>query len=219
MQLPSLILDTGRWLVIDKPAGWHSVRGATQARDDGVGVVETWLAAWRTELGALPESGLVHRLDRDTSGCLVVATDPEAHGDLVRRFRESVRVRKTYLARCRAALAEAQPAESGDVTLHFSSRYKGSAKVTVAREGEAKHAGSFRWRVLARDDVAGDLLELDLLGPGKRHQLRAGCAFLGFPLVGDTLYAGTASAGLQLHAWRVVIDDRIVEAPPPGWAR
>jgi 23S rRNA-/tRNA-specific pseudouridylate synthase len=72
--------------------------------------------------------------------------------------------------------------------------------------------------VIARDDVRGDLVELDLLGPGRRHELRAGCAYLGHPLVGDVLYGGTAAARIQLHAWRVELDGELVEAPPPPWA-
>ena len=62
-------------------------------------------------------------------------------------------------------------------------------------------------------------LELELIGPGKRHQLRAGCAFLGHPLVGDTLYGEGSEGGVRLHAWRIELDGVIAEAPKPAWAR
>ena len=174
--------------------------------------MESWLVRLRSELAQLPESGLVHRLDRDTSGCLVVATNAESHADLATRFRNGAGVRKTYLARCRTGIDDI-----GEVTRYFTSRHKGSAKVTVTSEGDAKHRGSFRWRVLERDAVRGDLIELELVGPGKRHQLRAGCASLSFPLMGDAIYASPSADGLHLHAWRVEIDGVLVEAPQPDW--
>lgn len=210
---PSILRVTRDWLVVDKPAGWHSVRGRTVAGSRGGGVLEPWLAHARPELAELPESGLVHRLDRDTSGCVVVARSLSAHADLVRRFRAGRGVRKIYLARVVPGIAS-----DGDVNLHFTSRHKRSARVLVSDDGDARSAGRTRWRVIARDALRGDLVELELIGPGKRHQLRASCAHLGHPLLGDALYGGSAASALQLHAWRVAIDADEVEAPAPAWA-
>lgn len=210
---PRILHEGGDWLVVDKPAGWHSVRGATRADADGSGVVETWLAHGRPELADLPESGLVHRLDRDTSGCLVVARTRASYETLRRRFRAGSGVRKIYLARVRPGMTR-----EGATTLYFTSRYKGSARVTVATSGDARHEGRFRWRVVAHDSVRGDLVELELIGPGRRHELRAGCADLGHPLVGDRLYGGAPAPRVELHAWRVEIDGVVVEAPAPAWA-
>lgn len=211
---PTILHESDAWLVLCKPAGWHSVRGATAPDPSGGGVVETWLASTRPDCAALPESGLVHRLDRDTSGCLVAATTRHSHLLLGRRFRDGVGVRKWYLARVRPGLPD-----EGAATLFFRSRHKGSSKVTVSERGDAKVAGRFRWRVQARDEVRGDLVELELIGPGRRHELRAGCAHLGHPLVGDALYGGAPADGLALHAWRVEIDATPVEAPVPPWVR
>jgi 23S rRNA-/tRNA-specific pseudouridylate synthase len=74
------------------------------------------------------------------------------------------------------------------------------------------------WRVVARDALHGDLVELELVGPGRRHQLRASCAHLGHPLVGDALYRGATADSVRLHAWKVEIDGVTVEAPAPPWA-
>jgi 23S rRNA-/tRNA-specific pseudouridylate synthase len=213
LPLPSVVHETPTWLVLDKPAGWHTVRGKTEAGEGGGGVLEVWLAEQRPECKDLPESGLVHRLDRDTSGCVVVAKDAATHDDLSRRFREGLGVRKFYLARCVTGLRE-----EGSATLFFTSRHKGSIKITVKEMGEARDAGRFRWRVLARDRSRGDVVELELIGPGKRHELRGGCAFLGHPLVGDELYGGVAAAGLCLHASQVEIDGERVVAAKPRWA-
>jgi 23S rRNA-/tRNA-specific pseudouridylate synthase len=217
MDRPVFLHETPTWLAVAKPAGWHTVRGkteASEAAEQGGGVLESWLAAERPELGELPEAGLVHRLDRDTSGCVVVAKDRETHAELGRRFREGLGVRKFYLARCRSGIREEHA-----VTLFFTSRHKGSIKITVKEMGEVRDAGRFRWRVLARDRSGGDLVELELIGPGKRHELRGGCAFLGHPLVGDELYGGVPNATLCLHASRVEIDGVEVRAPDPSWIR
>ncbi len=215
MDRPGIICETPTWLVVAKPAGWHTVQGKTEAleaAEQGGGVLESWLATERPELAELPESGLVHRLDRDTSGCVVVAKDRETHTELGRRFREGLGVRKFYLARCATGLRE-----EGSATLFFTSRHKGSIKITVKEMGEVRDAGRFRWRVLARDRSRGDLIELELIGPGKRHELRGGCAYLGHPLVGDELYGGVASATLCLHASRVEIDGTEARSPKPAW--
>jgi 23S rRNA pseudouridine1911/1915/1917 synthase len=213
METPSIVAETETWLVVDKPAGWHTVRGKTEAGEGGGGVLEVWLAGARPELRGLPESGLVHRLDRDTSGCVVVARDGATHADLARRFREGLGVRKIYLARCSTGLPD-----EGATTLFFTSRHKGSIKSTVRATGDERDAGRFRWRVLERDRDRGDLVELDLIGPGKRHQLRAGCAHLGHPLIGDELYGGARGPALCLHASKVVLDGHEVESRPPRWA-
>ena len=205
-----VLAETADWLVLAKPAGWHTVRGKTDAADGGGGVVETWLATSRPELASLPESGLVHRLDRDTSGCLVVAKDPAAYERLRAAFAAATGLRKIYLCRAKPGLPSDDRA-----TLFFASRHKGSAKVTVRESGEPREAGRLRWRVLDRA-AGGDLVEVELIGPGRRHQIRAGLAYLGHPLVGDELYGGGAGTPL-LHAWKVEVDGTEVEAPKPAW--
>ena len=208
------------WLVVAKPAGIHSV----SQRGSDAPSVEAWLRAARPELGGLTECGLVHRLDHETSGCLLVAKD----ADTRERLREAFSgrggdIRKTYLARVEGRLPDRVMA--GAFTLSFTSRHNGSAKVTVHTRGEPDTIGRCRWRVRS---VAGDnataiatttLLEVELLGPGRRHQIRAGLAFEGHPLVGDALYGEeNATHGPLLHAWRVEVDGIGVECPPPLWA-
>lgn len=211
---PSVLHEGPEWLALAKPAGVHSVA----QRNGAVASVEAWLRGARPELAALEECGLVHRLDLDTSGCIVVAKDPATRARLREAFSgRGGDVRKTYLA-----LAEGLVHEGG-FALSFTSRHKGSAKVTVRPSGEPESIGRCRWRVRPRDplaaaDVRTTLLEVELLGPGRRHQIRAGLASLGHPLVGDALYGARSDGTPRLHAWRIALDGISVEAPPPGWA-
>jgi 23S rRNA pseudouridine1911/1915/1917 synthase len=214
---PSILREEASWLVIAKPAGIHSVA----QRGSDAPSVEAWLRCARPELAAIPECGLVHRLDHETSGCLLVAKDLDTHERLRDAFSgRGGEVRKTYLARVEGRLPERVMA--GSFTLSFASRHKGSAKVTVHTRGEPDTIGRCRWRVRS---VAGSgaetttLLEVELLGPGRRHQIRAGLAFEGHPLVGDTLYgAREAPHGPLLHAWRLEVEGAMIECPPPSWA-
>ena len=71
---------------------------------------------------------------------------------------------------------------------------------------------------IAEKGIDVPLVEVDLMGAGRRHQVRAGLAFLGTPLIGDPLYGGPESERVMLHAWTVAIEGRKVEAPiPPGF--
>ena len=213
----SILREEAAWLVVAKPAGIHAVA----QRGSDAPSVEAWLRAARPELAALDEAGLVHRLDHETSGCLLVAKDAAARARLRDAFSgRGGDIRKTYLARVEGRFADRVLA--GAFTLSFTSRHKGSAKVTVHTRGEPETIGRCRWRVRSVDGEgasATTLLEVELLGPGRRHQIRAGLAHERHPLVGDTLYgAQEAPHGPLLHAWRLEVGGQVVECPAPPWA-
>ena len=212
---PSTLHETEHWFVLFKPAKMHTV--AQRGGDENT--VEAWLRVHRSELSALEECGLVHRLDYDTSGCLLVAKNVFTRTRLRHAFSgRGAAIRKSYLA-----LVEGEH-ESGSFTLEFSSRHKGSAKVTVRQCGvthtEAQ-VGECLWRVRESthaNHANATLLEVELIGPGRRHQIRAGLAYLGMPLIGDTLYGGAAAAGgVHLHAERLEVDGISVRAGSPAW--
>ena len=178
LDLPVLHEDA-HLLVIDKPAGVAVHPGAGISTGT---VVHGLLHQVRDLVGIGGElrPGIVHRLDKDTSGCLVVAkTEPALRG-LQAEFK-SRRVEKRYLA-----LVHGAPADQGEFdTLHGRhpvDRKRFSSKVRQGRRAVT------RWRVVARGSGA-TLIEVELL-TGRTHQIRTHFADAGFPLLGDVLYGG-----------------------------
>jgi 23S rRNA pseudouridine1911/1915/1917 synthase len=128
--------------------------------------------------GAL-RPGIVHRLDKDTSGALVVARNDAAHASLARQFAGR-QVRKTYIALVHGRL----PRDCGTIVLPIArDLHRRTRMTTRRREGRAARTG---WRVLARLD-GFTLVEVDLL-TGRTHQIRVHFSAQGHPVVGDTVY-------------------------------
>ncbi|MFT3726597.1 MAG: RluA family pseudouridine synthase [Terricaulis sp.] len=205
-----VIYEDAHLVAFDKPSGLavQGGSGVTQSLED-------LLAAFAKSNGKTPR--LVHRLDRETSGVIIVArTKPDAA-----YFSEAFAGRsaeKTYLAITCGAPA---PAEGViDAPLHKTSR-KGLDIMEVAANGQAART---RYRTLAAANGAA-LVELHP-ETGRMHQLRAHLAHLGVPIAGDGKYgglfnlAGVEIPNLLLHALKLDVPHpeagRIaLEAPPP----
>ena len=192
-------------IVIDKPAGL-AVHPGPSTRDS----LEDELGELRFGFHRTPAP--VHRLDRDTSGCLLLARNPRAHKRFARAFEEG-RVEKTYVAVLDGIPAE----EEGEIDLALvkeSSRERGWRMVPDV----AGKAATTAWRTIAR---AGNR-SLVRFAPrtGRTHQIRVhAAAGLGLPIVGDLVY-GDGQGPLLLHALtlRVPRDPRPaidVRAPLP----
>ncbi|HVJ51493.1 MAG TPA: RNA pseudouridine synthase [Aliidongia sp.] len=194
-------------LVLDKPAGL-AVHPAP-----GVGAsLEPLLPSLSFGLKWPP--ALAHRLDRDTSGCLVLGRHPQALRALMRLFAERG-VEKSYWA----VVEGAPPAESGDAADPLLKVHRGRAWRMIA--DPAGQSALTHWRLFGGDG-ARSWLELTP-ETGRMHQLRVHCAGFGCPVVGDPLYGVRAGLGerLHLHARRIrlqlapkrpVID--VAAAPP-----
>ncbi len=143
--------------------------------------------------------GIVHRLDKDTSGLLLVAKNDQAHQELTRQFKAR-EVSKVYLALVHGSLA----AESGKIDYPIG-------RHPVHRKKMSIHAKKARtaltlWKVRERFRKA-TLLEVRLL-TGRTHQIRVHLSAIGHPIVGDVLYGGARPQGPKaprqmLHAWHI----------------
>ena len=199
----------GLMLVIDKPPGMAVHRGPKGGES-----LEDHFDALRYGLPRAP--ALAHRLDRDTSGCLVLGRHRKALAELGRLFKAG-RVGKTYWA-----VVEGGPdADQGRIDLPL-----GRLDATRGWWMKADAAGQpavTTWQVLGRSSPF-TWLALEPL-TGRTHQLRVHCAAMGWPIVGDAIYGNAPRSGgpvLHLHAREVVVplskkrDPIRVTAPVPA---
>jgi len=204
-------------LIVDKPAGlvvhpapghWRgTLVNALLARGDRYGGI-----------AGVARPGIVHRLDRDTSGLLIVAKNDAAQSSVMAQLKAR-RVRKTYLALVQGSVAAAV----GRIEAPIGRDPKDRKRMAVVPDGRRAVTG---YRVRERF-AAWTLLELDLV-TGRTHQIRVHLTALGHPVAGDPVYGtGTSRKGpdglerLFLHAWRLELVSPAaaklvrVEAPLP----
>lgn len=145
-------------------------------------------------IGGVERPGIVHRLDKGTSGCLVVAKTDAAHQSLVGQFKTRG-VKKIYRAVCRGVFARAQGRIETIIGRSERDRKKMSA---LARHGKPAVTD---YRVL-RQHADCALVELTL-HTGRTHQIRVHMAHLGHPLVGDAVYGKSKLERPLLHAYKL----------------
>ena len=162
-------------LVINKPAGLV-VHPAAGNRD---GTLQNALLHYDAGLAALPRAGIVHRLDKDTSGLMVVARQLSAHKSLVEQL-QARSVHREYLA-----LVQAQVTASGHVDAPIGRHPRDRLRMAVVESGKPAVT---HYRVLERFP-AHTLVEARL-ETGRTHQIRVHMAYIHHPLVGDPLYGG-----------------------------
>ncbi len=184
-------------IVVDKPAGLtvHPAPGHPSGT-----LVNALLALVPelTEVGEPLRPGIVHRLDRDTSGLIVVARNERARAELTRQIKAR-EVSKTYLALVQGVPKPPQGTIEAPIGRHPRNRKK-MAVVAGGREAET------RYRL--REEIDGSaLLEVEPV-TGRTHQIRVHLAAIGHPVTGDAVY-GKRSAIVErqfLHAWRLAFD-------------
>jgi tRNA pseudouridine32 synthase / 23S rRNA pseudouridine746 synthase len=231
---PTLLHRDAMVLVIDKPAGLP-VHPGPQARNQRIPTLIDFLDDLRFGLPRKPEAA--HRLDKDTSGCLILGRHAKAIARLNLLFRQG-RIGKSYWA-----VVEGSPdADSGVIDLPLG-RKNPERGWWMEVQGNGLPSRT-RWTVLGRSDAdtGQPLAWLELVPEtGRTHQLRVHMQAMGWPILGDSVYgpgssarADGAACPMHLHARMLSVPmsaskpPLVVEAPPPlhmqvalaacGWA-
>ena len=217
LALPILFEDASL-IAVDKPAGMPAV--ALRAGD--VGTVANFLLAHAPETltaGGSPfEAGLVHRLDTGTSGVLLAARTAAAWQAVRDQFRRH-EVEKRYLAWVDGDVA--RPGSRREPIAHHPRQPRAMRVCPNAEQARALRArpAETRYRPLERRGGA-TLLAIEI-ATGVRHQIRVHLAFGGHPVCGDTLYGGSETARLLLHATALGLRHPVtgrrltIDSPPP----
>ena len=188
-------------VVINKPVGLltHS-KGAFNPEP----TVATWLRSHCARLGlahdgeANSRAGIVHRLDRATSGVMICAKTPDALSWLQKQFAQR-RTKKTYFAVIQGTLTP----DEAIIDMPIERNPKAPATFRVGALGKASKT---KYKVAAMSAQIGAYSLIELKPEtGRTHQLRVHLAHLGHPIVGDTLYSGQPAERLYLHATELEI--------------
>jgi len=204
-------------IAVNKPAGLTVHAGAGQ--HDGT-LVNRLVHHFQglSQLGGEERPGIVHRLDKDTSGVLLVARTDAAHRALAAQFSGRT-VEKVYLALVNGRIKD----DTGRITKPIARdpvrRIRMTARLATGREAITEYRVRQRWEKFTFLEVR--------IKTGRTHQIRVHMASLGHPVAGDRLYGAPPAARLFLHAWKIAFTSPAtgkavtVEAPLPlelaGW--
>ena len=191
-----ILFEDDDLLVINKPAGLVVHPGAGHQTHT---LVNALLAHCKnlSGIGGKERPGIVHRLDKETSGALVIAKNDAAHRDLAKQFADRT-IGKIYLALVAGTLRKSSGTIDAPIARHPVQR----KKMSVARR--AGRSAKTEYRVL-RSSGDASLVECTIHS-GRTHQIRVHLHHLGHPVLGDKLYGGKRAGSFprqMLHAWKL----------------
>lgn len=223
-----ILYERGGLLVVDKPAGLPTVATLDDARHNLVAALQQLLgnpsAQSQRPSPATVYLGIHHRLDAQTSGCILFTTDAARNGFVSRLFQEHL-VQKEYLAI--VSITAKAPPRAWEVKDQLVRAEKKRNRYASTRSlGMAESEGAFAY---SRFELIEQRADLALLRcqpvTGRTHQLRVHLSEYGLPIVGDKTYGGAAGPArtpqrLLLHAFRLAFREEdgrevVVESPPP----
>ncbi len=204
-----LLYRDAMMLVLNKPAGIAVHSGAK--KNDGL---DNYFEELKFGLPRAP--GLAHRLDKDTSGCLVLGRHPEALRRLGHLFQTN-QIQKTYWARVNGILSDKEGTIDLPLAPQSTKKYHWWMKVDAQGKSAVTH-----FKVLGETSTSS-WLELKPQ-TGRTHQLRVHCSAIGHSILGDRIYGDNANfSNLHLHAYSIEIplyqkkDAILVTAPAPSY--
>ena len=201
----AILYEDESLLVLNKPPGLVVHPAAGNERHTVVNALLHHCAGQLSGIGGVARPGIVHRLDKDTSGCLVAAKNDATHVALSAQFTERS-VEKTYLALVCGEI----PRASGEIRAAIARHVSHRKVMTVSEERGREAHTSYR---VAERFPAATLAEVRI-HTGRTHQIRVHFLHLGFPVVGDAAYGkrqnlrlteltGYTAPRQMLHAWRL----------------
>ena len=168
-----IIHQDDRIVVLNKQTGLLSVPGIGPDKQDCLA---------RRVKAQIPEARIVHRLDRDTSGVIIMALDAEAHRELSRQFQDR-EVQKTYIAIVHGRVESDQ----GEINLPMRKDMESGSKPLQIIDHEQGRSAVTKYSVIDRE---ADRTRLELTPiTGRSHQIRLHLKTIGHPILGDDLYA------------------------------
>lgn len=183
-----ILFEDDEVIVIDKPAGLVVHPGAGNYDESLVHGLLHHCRGKLSGIGGVERPGIVHRLDKGTSGVMIVAKSDRAHQDLSRQFQEHT-VEKKYLA-----LVVGEVLKTGQTLIHLMKRAEMNRKKFVVNLKKGKRAVT-HVSVIAKN--ARMSFVSAVIETGRTHQVRVHLSHIGHPIVGDETYGGTK----KLHAF------------------
>jgi 23S rRNA pseudouridine1911/1915/1917 synthase len=207
VEIPLAVLFEDKWLLaINKPAGMVVHPGAGTREDTLVHALLAHCRGTLSGIGGVERPGIVHRLDRETSGVMIVAKTDGAHRELARQFAARTVV-KEYLA-----LVSGVPRlMSGTVRKAIGRNVRHRHKMALVEEALGGRSSWTDWAIVERYANLAALVSCTL-HTGRTHQIRVHMSSLGHPLLGDSAYGWKANslvvsqpARVMLHAARLCL--------------
>ncbi len=213
-----ILYEDDSLLILNKPAGLvvHPAPGHPEGT-----LVNALIAHCRNlpGIGGVQRPGIVHRLDKDTTGAIAIAKTDQAHQYLQAQLKAKT-ARREYLG----VVYGAPKAESGTIDLPIGRNFVDRKKMAVIPVEKGGRPAVTHWWVQER--LGNYTLMHFQLETGRTHQIRVHCASFGHPIVGDPVYSSGAKVGVNLpgqalHAWKLRLQHPVtkewieVTAPPP----